>query len=110
MKRHQSGAEKRKKLKKQLEIAESQRNALHKFLTVNSETELPSTSTLDSLVSVSFETTSELNNNVESTEVVELIDNEEVMNAAEKDSENTHFQDMPESSNVNTKVINDIAL
>ena len=36
MKRYQSGAEKRKKIKKDQEVVESQRNALHKFFIVES--------------------------------------------------------------------------
>ncbi|GFT91031.1 hypothetical protein NPIL_15701 [Nephila pilipes] len=45
MKRYQSGAKKRKKFKRKLEIAESQKNALHKFL--GSTTSVPSSSTSD---------------------------------------------------------------
>ncbi|ESN91253.1 hypothetical protein HELRODRAFT_182111 [Helobdella robusta] len=42
MKRHQSGAEKRKKIQ---EFVESQKNAFHKYLLVNSDIELPVPST-----------------------------------------------------------------
>ncbi|GFR23830.1 hypothetical protein TNCT_426391 [Trichonephila clavata] len=45
MKRYQSGAERKKKFKRKLEIAESQKNALHKFLSATSS--VPSSSTSD---------------------------------------------------------------
>jgi hypothetical protein len=107
MKRYQSGAEKRKKIKKQLEIAESQKNALHKFFTVNAEEDLPKGS--DNSVSPSLETI-ERHIDVENTEEG-LMDNQEVTNAIEENSENANAKDMPESRfDVDTEIINDIAL
>lgn len=110
MKRYQSGAEKRKKIKKQLEIAESQRNAFHKYLRVNAKVDFPSTSTSDNSALLSFETTSERDVNVENLEE-ELIDNQEGTNVTEQDFINVNAQDIPKSRfDVDIEVINDIAL
>ncbi|XP_050516661.1 zinc finger MYM-type protein 5-like [Diabrotica virgifera virgifera] len=59
MKRYQSGAEKKKRLKRNLEIAEQQKNSLHKFLNVSTENEQPCTTSGNSenpTVEISSET------------------------------------------------------
>ena len=66
-----------------METVKSQRNALHKFLTVNSETELPSTSTSDKLFT--FETSSEPPRPIsEEEEKEEQVQHQEVENAINK--------------------------
>ncbi|GLV38163.1 hypothetical protein CBL_12809 [Carabus blaptoides fortunei] len=97
MKRHQSGAEKRKKLKKNLEFVEGQRNALHKFVTVNSETKLPSTSTSHKLSA--FETSSEPQHRSisEQEKNEKQVEHQEVENATDKSGcEDEEERDSPD--------------
>ncbi|GFU18915.1 hypothetical protein NPIL_110051 [Nephila pilipes] len=121
MKRYQSGAEKRKKFKRKLEIAESQKYALHKF--VGATTSVPSSSTSDNRRCTS---TSNIFPEASTREVRPLIpseqnkgddsekgDNEEVQSNYEsnRDRESEENIDRPERFiDLDVEMLNDIAL
>ncbi|GFT80077.1 hypothetical protein NPIL_188501 [Nephila pilipes] len=123
MKRYQSGAEKRQKFKRKLEIEESQKNALHKFL--GAATSVPSSSTSDNPQCTS---TSIIFPEASTSEVRPLIptdseqnkgddsekgDNEEVQsnNESNHDRESEEDKDRPEIFiNLHVEMLNDIAL
>ncbi|GFU07425.1 hypothetical protein NPIL_38241 [Nephila pilipes] len=124
MKRYQSGAEKRKKkFKRKLEIAESQKIALHKFLGATDS--VPSSSTSDNPQCTS---TSNIFPEASTSEVRPFIptdseqnkgddsekgDNEEVQsnNDSNRDMESEEDKDRPERFiDLDVEVLNDIAL
>ncbi|GFQ83739.1 hypothetical protein TNCT_265401 [Trichonephila clavata] len=123
MKRYQSGAEKRKKFKRKLEIAESQKNALHKFLGSASSVassftpdnpQCTSTSYIFPEISTSevrpiIPTDSEQNKGDDS----EKKDNEEARsnNESNCDRESEEDKDRPERIiDLDVEMLNDIAL
>ncbi|GFT53759.1 hypothetical protein NPIL_578001 [Nephila pilipes] len=122
MKRYQSGAEKRKKFKRKLEIAESQKNALHKFL--GATTSVPSSSTSDNPQCTSTSnifpgaSTSEVRpfiptvNEQNKGDDSEKEDNEEVQsnNESNRDREREEDKDRPERFIDLDEMLNDIDL
>ncbi|GFS54631.1 uncharacterized protein NPIL_85741, partial [Nephila pilipes] len=122
MKRYQKEAEKRKKIKRKLEIAENQKNALHNFL--GATTFVPSSSTSDnpqctSTSNIFPEASSEVRPFIPTDSVQnkgddsEKGDNEEVQsnNESNRDMESEEDKDEPERFiDLDVEMLNDIAL